>query len=138
MSETLMATSKCVSVEDLLKTSADSNPAVNNGVVNDCEEANTRTKSSESSSLRLTLYIKSKSNWRRIIEAVILTGVILLVWGLFAIPTVFYALPPLQVRYWICIPHVKLHVSSFSCVLCYQTVYGYIHRCHGNICKSHS
>lgn len=91
-----MATvSKRVSVEDLLKTSADSNPAVNNGVVNDCEEANTRT--SESS--RLTLWIKSKSNWRRIVEAVILTSVILLVWGLFAIPTVFYALPPLQVRY---------------------------------------
>ena len=84
--------SKHVSVEDLLKISADSNSAVNNGV--DCEKANTRT--SESSGLGASWI---KSNWRRILEAVILTCVILIVWGLFAIPTVFYALPPLQVRH---------------------------------------
>ena len=40
---------------------------------------------------------KLKSIWKRITEVVILSCVILVVWGLFAIPTVFYALPPLQV-----------------------------------------
>ena len=79
-----------VSVEDLLKASTNYNSVANYGV--DCEEATTCT--SESSGLS-TSWIKS--NWRMIAEAVILTCVILVVWILFAIPTVFYALPPLKV-----------------------------------------
>ena len=39
-----------------------------------------------------------KSKWTRVVETVILTGVILLVCGLFTIPTILYALPPLLVR----------------------------------------
>ena len=39
-----------------------------------------------------------KENWKRAVEILVLSGVILLVCGLFTIPTIFYALPPLQVR----------------------------------------
>ena len=41
-----------------------------------------------------------KENWKRAaVEILVLSGVILLVCGLFTIPTILYALPPLQVRY---------------------------------------
>jgi hypothetical protein len=40
-----------------------------------------------------------KMNRKKAVEVVVLSGVILLVCGLFTIPTILYALPPLQVRY---------------------------------------
>ena len=36
-------------------------------------------------------------NWRTGLEVSILTGIIIMVWGLFSIPTILYALPP-QIR----------------------------------------
>ena len=41
-----------------------------------------------------------KSKWLRAVETTVLTCVILFVCGLFTIPTILYAAPPLQVRYW--------------------------------------
>ena len=40
-----------------------------------------------------------KGNWKRALEVIVLSSAILLVCGLFTIPTILYVLPPLQVRY---------------------------------------
>ena len=42
-----------------------------------------------------------KMNWKGAVEleVLVLSGVILLVCGLFSIPTILYTLPPLKVRY---------------------------------------
>ena len=40
-----------------------------------------------------------KSKWLRTLETTVLTCVILFVCGLFTIPTILYAVPPLQVRF---------------------------------------
>ena len=76
---------------DILKTSVDSNSIVNSGYEVDKEAMTTSHRSTCTSWLR--------SKWRRIVEAFIISFVILLVWGLIVlIPAVLYALPPLQVR----------------------------------------
>ena len=35
--------------------------------------------------------------WKRIVEAFVLSCIILIVWGLFSVPTILYALSPIQV-----------------------------------------
>ena len=40
-------------------------------------------------------------HWKKTLEAVVLSCVILVVWGIFALPTIFYILPPLQVSIYI-------------------------------------
>ena len=55
-------------------------------------------------------------NWRKGLEAVILTAIILTVWALFSIPTVFYALPPkiTEVSRLPCIMLVLLIIIAYS------------------------
>ena len=47
--------------------------------------------------------------WKKILEVISLGCVILVVWGLFALPTIFYALPPLQVS-------LALYIIMVLCV----------------------
>ena len=54
-----------------------------------CESFVSRDSSSSASASWL--------HWKKILEAISLGCVILVVWGLFALPIIFYALPPLQV-----------------------------------------
>ena len=39
-------------------------------------------------------------NWKRILEVVVLSCVIVAAWGLFSVPTIVYAVPPRQVSYY--------------------------------------
>lgn len=74
-----------VKVSVISETSVDSNSTVNGDRKVD-KEAVTKI-------LRSNLWLTSK--WRRIVETVVLSFVILVVWGLFVlIPAVLYALPP--------------------------------------------
>ena len=50
-----------------------------------------RNNIEQSSKFKLNLKC---GNWRKGMEALILTVIILMVWALFSIPTIFYALPP--------------------------------------------
>ena len=54
-------------------------------------------------------------NWRRILEAVLLSCIILIVWGLFSVPTILYVLPPLQVS--TTVVYEYLHELSTTCIM---------------------
>ena len=91
---------------DLLKTTVDTTSSVNHETD---EEAVTRTHRNPS---------WLKSNWKRIVEVAVLSCVILVVWGLFAIPTVFYALTLPQVRqYYPPQPSTANHVCMHLCCM---------------------
>lgn len=62
-------------------------------------QASTRLTSQSHSNQESSQSSVSWLNWRKILEAVSLSCVILVAWGLFALPIIFYALPSLQVRY---------------------------------------
>lgn len=58
----------------------------------------TRTSTSSSKDLsKANAWLKD--NWKSIVEVVIIAGVILLVCGMFSIPTILFILPPIQVKY---------------------------------------
>ena len=46
-------------------------------------------------------------NWKRISEVLVLSCVIIAVWGPFLVPTILYAFPPLQVSYY---PQLCIHL----------------------------
>ena len=52
------------------------------------------TELSLKSKLRSTVQLV-RGNWRTGLEFSILTGIIIIVWGLFSVPTILYALPPI-------------------------------------------
>lgn len=53
-------------------------------------------ENANASKISTTLWITF--NWKRAVEIVIMSSVLLLVWSVFAIPTIIYALPPVRVR----------------------------------------
>ena len=81
-----MATKHTASVDNLLNASISETVCVGNS-----------STSEGSSKLGPGLWLKM--NWKRAVEILVLSGVIFLVCGLFTIPTILYALTPLQVRY---------------------------------------
>lgn len=84
-----MAAKHTASVDNLLNTCTTTSSSAETVCAGD------PSTSEESSKLGPWL----KMNRKKAVEVVVLSGVILLVCGLFTIPTILYALPPLQVRY---------------------------------------
>ena len=82
-------------------------PSVSNGVASGIE---TIPKTPTSQSLiRRGSSLASQLIWKRILEVVVLSCVIIATWGLFSVPTIVYALPP------------GLQVSQYS----YRYIYPY-------------
>ena len=74
-------------------------PSVSNGVASGVETI-PKILTSQSLVRRGSSSSASWLNWKRILEVVVLSCVIIAVWGLFSVPTIVYALPPLQVSYY--------------------------------------
>lgn len=78
-----------------------------------------------------------ESNWKQITERIILSCVILMVWGLFAIPTVFYGSLHLQVSLSLSIiikqPYFNQLATVHELIDDAPTHGGLIYSCHGSM-----
>ena len=76
-------------------------PSASNGVARGIETI-PKTFASQSLIRIGSSSLASRLNWNRIVEVVVLSCVIVAAWVLFSVPTIVYALPPLQVSYYSC------------------------------------
>jgi hypothetical protein len=89
-----MATNHTVSKDNYLLRKS---PSSSFTITIDINGINEVTVDPHGTSKSNTKGLRLKENWKRAVEVLVLSGVILLVCGLFTIPTILYALPPLQV-----------------------------------------
>ena len=66
---------------------------------NDTASSSTRSSSSSSAAGPTSWRRINSRSWKRVLEVVVLSCVVLVVWGGFSVPTIVYAVSPLQVSH---------------------------------------
>ena len=91
--------------------STNSEPSINNGVADGIGTVPKTLTFESLASRNNSLSTTWPLNWKKILETVSLSCVILGVWGIYSLPTIFYALPPLQVSLalsdWVLFLHIQ-------------------------------